>query len=307
MTAADRKGDDEFRLIISLTGICLYLWSADRSSVTFVMPDARRKKGVKPPKHPDGSPTVPHAGYLRFDLKNLHTGVEYMEPAPDVDDRELIPTYEVVHRFQREELVLNLPDGEPIEGKLNLPDASEFAPVRQPISGLEDRTPPEIVLMRTRLVGGSFRTATENLPWKIDGDLREDDKTTRLSIGGAVTWERTLRGTGMDIVLSRFDGGGVVKIPLRALRSTPEAVPEIRLKIANLCGNPLEWPELDVPPEPVPDLDFKWLYTLLEPRPGFDGEKFPKYLCPVPEPVLGAVQEEGDLQDCFGVQVTPKP
>jgi hypothetical protein len=248
---------------------------------------------------------------VRLDLRNLATRVTYDEPRRSVEN----PSYEVVHRFQDEELVLSvrhgdgrdgqagLPPHDEVGGEIGLPDLRKFAPVRKPIAGLENDPPPPGVLMRTRLVGGSFRTPREVLKWKIDGDLRRDQKMTRPDLGGDVIWERTLRGAGLDVTLTRFDGKGTVRIPLIPVPPRKGAKPEIRLKVANLCGNPLEWPELDVPREAVPDVDFKWLYRLLERRPDVDPVEFPDHLCPVPEPVRKRDEKQGDRQDCFGLQV----
>jgi hypothetical protein len=312
MTRRARNADIEFTLRIDFTGICLYLWGKEREYVTVVMPDAAIRSGKLPSPHPDGTPAAPHAGYVRLDLRNLATQVTYDEPRRSVED----PSYEVVHRFRNEELVLSvrhgdgrdgqagLPPAREVGGEIGLPDLPEFAPVRRPIAGLENDPPPRGVLMRTRIVGGSFRTPREVLKWKIDGDLREDQKMTKPDLGGDIIWERTLRGAGMDVVLSRFDGKGTVRIPLVPVAPRKGATPEIRLKVANLCSNPLEWPELDIPRDAVADVDFKWLYRLLEPRDNVSVDDFPKYLCPVPEPVRQPDEDEGERQDCFGLQVT---
>ncbi|HEU0078321.1 MAG TPA: hypothetical protein VFQ76_11760 [Longimicrobiaceae bacterium] len=299
MATSTTEGEGEFILHIDITGICMYLWAGDRKSVTLFMPDAALRIGG-PSKHPDGTRAVPHAGYLRFDLKNLDTQVEYREGELPDD----LPSYEVVHRFQHEELVLSLPEGDEITGALQLPDTREFAPVLRAKPEINDDPPPPSVLMRTQLAGGDFFTREESILWKIDGDLREDKKQSTLSLGGEVAWERRLSGKGLDVVLSRFDGTGTVRIPLVARAEAEEATPVIRLKLANLCENPLEWPELDTPLQPVPDVDFKWVYQLLERRPEYDPGEFPAHLCPVPEPILKPVMNQGDLQDCFGVQVT---
>jgi hypothetical protein len=302
MTIPTREAEDKFILRIEITGLCLYLWAEDRKSVTLVMPDAGIRRPLPLPDHPDGTAAVPHAGYLRFDLKNLDTQVKYEEGTLPDD----LPSYEVVHRFQHEELVLSLPGDAPIKGLLQLPDARVFAPVRRPKPTLTSNPPPRDVLMRTRLAGGDgdLSSNVESIEWKIDGDLHPEGKQIKLKIGGQVTWEQTLSGTGLDVVLSRFDGTGKVTIPLRARKEADGIIPEILLKLANLCENPLEWPELATPPNPVPDSDFKWLYRLLERRPETNPVEYPDHLCPVPEPILRPDMNEGDLQDCFGLQVT---
>jgi hypothetical protein len=287
---------EEFRLRIDLTGICLYLWDKDEKAVTVLMPDARADPG-NPPTHPDGTLAVPHAGYLRFDMKNL-AGVPFDEDTQD----DQIPSYEVVHRFNCEDFLLPLSDDDEITGDLGLPRAGEFAPVLRADPHLKDAVPPDTVLMRMRLVGGTFITNFESMDWRIGGDLRQDARQTKLHIGGQVTWHRTLPASVLDLILERFDGSGTVTIRLQA-KPADDGVNEICLKIANLCGNPLEWPDLETPVQALPDVDFKWLYRLLELRPDIPPADFPDYLCPVPEPILKPEHEQGDLQDCFGLQV----
>ena len=300
MTRATRKAEEKFRLRIDLTGICLYLWAVDRKSLTVVMPDAARRPPSHVLRHPDGTPAAPHVGYLRFDLKNLVTGLV----SGDQEGENGSPSYEAVHRFQFEELKLGLPEGDEVRGALGLPNADVFAPVRRAMRSLDDERPPNFVLMRMRLDGGSVRTKEVSIDWKIDGYLHPDARMTRFRAHGTVVWERELSGTGLEVVLSRFGGAETARIPLRALPPRKGATPEIRLKIANLCSNPLEWSELDTPVVPGPDVDFKWLYRLLEPCPDNGGASYPPHLCPVPEPILRRERKEGDLDDCYGMQAT---
>lgn len=299
MTRSTKKAEDSFRLRIDFTGICLYLWAADRKSITVVLPDAAQKPG-KRLEHPDGTRAEPHAGYLRFDLKNLATGVAFGEDDGDTE----VPSYEAVHRFQFEDLDLALPLGDEIGGPLDLPNLDVFAPVRRPLRSLDDEKPPKSVLMRMRLDGGCFTTKKVSIDWKIDGDLHPDARMTKFRVHGTVVWERMLSGTGLDVVLSRFGGAETARIPLLARPLSNKATPEIRLKIANLCSNPLEWPELETRAVPGPDVDFKWLYRLFEPCPDNNGAAYPEHLCPVPEPILRKEVEQGDLDDCYGVQAT---
>lgn len=300
MESADNV--ESFRLAIEMTGICLYVWEPDSGELTVFMPDARRTEDPFA-RHPDGTAAVPHAAYLRFDLKNLDTGVEHGGQAGSGES----PSYEVVHRFQRENLVLNIPDDGGVNGSLGLPDFRAFAPVLQPKPALYDPVPPAGVVMRMRLTGGeiftrenAFRANSERIHWKIDGDLHPEKKQTAGPFEGEVVWQRMLTGKGIELALSQFGKNRAVTIPLIARDANGE-IPEIRLKLANLCGNPLEWDELASPPQPVIDVDFKWLYRLMELRSEFLGQ-YPNHLCPVPEPILVPNGNEGDLQDCFGAQ-----
>jgi len=299
MAPQSNDTEETFDLEIEITGISLFLWGEGRKKVDIVMPDATQD--TPQPKHPNGDNAVPHAGYLRFDLRNLATGVIGL-PTPGPADG---PSYEVVHRFNREELQLGLPDAQTeILGELAVPDFTRFAPVREPIPGLLAAEPPEVVLMRTRLDGGEFSTVLDVVEWKILGDLRPDQQPTTAQYGGEIKWRREVGGPGLLLRIVRFDGQGTIEIPLVPLKENPGDRPSIRLKIANLCENPLEWPELARPRPPVSDVDFRCLYWLMQPHRNFDIRKYPLSVCPVPEPVRVPHPGEGDLQDCFPGQVS---
>src|SRR5690349_22571337 len=85
---------------------------------------------TNPAPHADDTPAAPHAGYLRFDLANL------------VPDGSLAtmpsayggPTFEGIHRFDREQLEIVIPDEQGDFGNLDnvrLPRFADFAPVKQ--------------------------------------------------------------------------------------------------------------------------------------------------------------------------------
>ncbi|HEX8242460.1 MAG TPA: hypothetical protein VF541_03145, partial [Longimicrobium sp.] len=209
-----------FRLELEIAGICLFHWAGDRKRINLYMPDARKRPSQsKTPRHPDSQVAVPHVGYLRFDLRNLANETTGVDAATRADDDT--PAYEVVHRFEREELHLDLlPDGGfpgadgPIGGALDVPNFNEFAPVMEPIPQLNNSKPPAVVLMRSTLLGGEFNTVHDEVEWRIPGDLSNTGRGVRRKIGGEVLWSRELEGDGIMLRLAQFGGGGEVRIPL---------------------------------------------------------------------------------------------
>jgi hypothetical protein len=80
---------------------------------------------------------------------------------------------------------------------------------------------------------------------------------------------------------------------------TPGSTPFIELKLANLCAdNPLEWDEFAGHMIRSADVDFKWLYRLLELKPAFPAERYLEHFLPHPKPV--GADKQGMIQDCFG-------
>jgi hypothetical protein len=306
MTPQDVATEKTFRLEITFTGLALYQWEPDRKTVAVIMPDARRPEAASTAVlHPDNAEAVHHVGYLRFDLKNLATGATGVATAAARGG----PSFEIVHRFNRERLDLDLPATEvEIAGELHLPDFGDFAPVLEPKPGLLTNAPPSEVLMRTELVGGEFISAPDNVDWKIEGKLRPDGQTITKSYGGDVFWSRELPGDGVTLRLIAFTPGTeTIEIPLIATWEEDHDMPSIRLKIANLCDNPMEWQEIETPRRPGPDNDFRWHYRLMQLQGTFSAQEFPPELCPIPTPDLtGGPLKEGDLTECFGVQRTRK-
>jgi hypothetical protein len=294
MTSETSGAEGTFQLEVEISGLCLFLWGEDGRVVDLVMPDARDNRPDKPDEVPKDDPK-PHVGYLRFDLRNVD-GAPTLPPG----DRLETPRYEVVHRFNREALHLDVGDEEnPMKKEdLKIPDFSEFAPTLEPVDGAREGKAPE-VLMRTSLRGGSFRTITDGVQWKIPGDLHPKGEETVREIGGEVYWTRTVKGDALQLRLVPLDGGESVALRLRP--SEQGGKRWLRLKIANLCDNALEWEELTTPAVAGPDADFRWLYRLMRRSGDLGSQSLDAY--PVPTPPKN-IPQEGMLQACFSAQVT---
>jgi hypothetical protein len=290
-----------FELRIEITGLCLYL-EHDRTHVTVVMPDARRvpiegSDGgfANPAPHADETPAAPHAGYLRFDIANLFPDGSTLGTIPSAYSG---PTFEGVHRFDRERVDFLIPDQPGDVGNLDsvrLPRFAEFAPAKQPRAALADLENPG-VLMFTSLQGGTWFSNTEG-SWSLTGELgRPNETDTKIvNLGGIVHWSRPVSGDRLVIRLTRR-GGQTREI---TLFPTPGVNPHIELKLANLCAdNPLEWDEFAMHMIRVADVDFKWLYRLLELKPTFPAERYLEHFLPHPKPF--GVDRQGLIQDCFG-------
>lgn len=300
--------DEEFELRVYLAGICLHVFGDDHKKLTTVLPDARlpdaaalnamRDPTRKPKPHLDLTDAEPHAGYLRFDLRNVPnagTGMLELDPPSEV-------SYEVVHRFEREQLDLGLTNsGEKIGGTVKVPHLEGFAPILEPDPAIFIPKPDERVLMRTELLNG-YATVTDTDPvkWRIAGHLNPDGKDLVGDFGGEILWTRKLPGRKLTLRLVSFDDPAkVTEIPLEAIRDVNKTL-AITLKIANLCKvNPLEWPQLSSRDAGVPDVDFKWLYRLLRMKTGSETTPFLHKPMPIPIPERVPAPNEGSLQNCL--------
>lgn len=285
-----------FLFKIELTGLCLFVKQPGGGTrLGVALPDGRRRTGGSM-KHPDGARAIPHVGYLRLNAANLGAGV----PAGDLMGT---PPFEVVYRFDREELDIGVPeDGTGITGRMDIPDFDEFAPVKEVRPNLFTDRRPQGLLMRCVLPGGTVTTKTEPGDWRVSGELHPGGQDVVGAYSGLVTWERMMRGAGVTLTIGKFDGSGSIAIPL-----VPTALPNgqlaVIMKVANLCGmNPMEWDELEIREVREPDVDFKWLYQLLQLKPGEDPVRYPPSLLPHPHPILQPNQ--GILVDCFPGQIT---
>ena len=317
---------NEFDLQVKLTGICMFGIRKSTQSIVVVMPDtrfARDAAGTElPMTHEDGTEAVPHVGYLRFNLANLVPPMgndppadlenvpQYQVPATNVT---AAPPYEVVHRFNRAELVFEFgADGKDITAheKLRLPNFDKLASGLQPLPGVFDsKQPPKVVLMRTVLTGGDIGSVAEGEEWILDGRVLPKGRKVRGHFDGDILWQRRVRGDRLTLRIEPFDKPAPsVSITLRPI-SVDGAPPSIPLKIANLCStNPMEWDELELRRVREADVDFKWFYRLLQSRPGNgrvafqpakgSGPNAPPDI-PHPEPVRISEAREGILTDCF--------
>ena len=303
--------NDEFELQVKLTGICLFGVGKKAQSIIVVMPDTRFKRDAAgtelPMTHLDGTEAVPHVGYLRFNLANL---------VPNVSPTNVTaaPPYEVVHRFDREELVFEIgADGDDItkHEQILLPNFDKFAPDLVPIPHVfdTDGPPPPELLMRTVLTGGNIGSVAEGEEWILDGNVLPNGRKVRGHFDGDILWRRRVRGDRLTLTIKPFDTTvAPVSITLRPI-SIGGPVPIIPLKIANLCStNPMEWDELELRRVREDDVDFKWFYRLLQRKSGNRRMAFQpakpsgpnaRPIIPHPRPVRISEAREGILTDCF--------
>lgn len=299
-----------FTLRIEFTGLCLYLKQKNSNYLGILMPDCRLGKATE---HPDKKEEriVPHVGYLRFDLANLVGSF----PAGNIEHG---PKYEVVYRFNRDELTFDLSETEkPMEGTLEVPrfeeianepasrDASSPVPLLEPLPNLFSMDPtriPHNLLMRTVLQGGTVVPTRRKELWKFSQVLRHGDGSVyKRYFRNCVTWEYPVDKEAVTITISDLDRQKApVSIPLKPV-SKDGVVP---IKIANLCAdNPLEWEDLDLHRVTDNDVDFKWLYHLLRPTKGRSYEELldagdgTLHCLPVPEQGVGG---GSGREDCFG-------
>ena len=330
---------DSFELRVEFAGLCLYMVNgdADRAAdprapssgttkkVAVVMPDARKAAG---PVHPDGSKGEPHVGYVRFNLANLDLGNGVIGAQPGtVEDDSGHPSNEIIHRFDQEELVFCFNDDQPeMTYDIGIPSFNRFADSLAPRRGLLGgaEQPPKELLMRTFLNGGDISAAGSGKTWTFSSVLRGSANGDPYAnqFAGYAMWRRPLTEATLTVEVRKFAGGEPMSIPLKCVpikdvngqtikNSTGGTANMITIKVANLCSNnPMEWREYPVRTVGDRDIDFKWLYRLLEPKAAADDQgnlqdKYRKYLrgAELPFPREISVQAFGD-EDCIGGSFT---
>ena len=283
-----------FMLEVEFTGLCHFLVQRDGEQVGVVMPDARQNG--RPVRSYDFEASrqylVHHVGYLRYDLAD--TGV----PVSTVG-RARTPSYEVIHRFDFDDLDFGLGFDQPMDPpELDLPTLTEFAPGVSTRPGLFGAAPTRRLLMRTILRGGNLTTRPNGGLWQFNQSLQRNGRPYLGTFAGSAIWRRIVFND--DLVLRVRDWGGADKDVIRLRPHGRDRI--VRLKIANLCAeNPLEWPELYLRMfSGNADDDFKWFYHLWQDntREEFDTllHGNPPRRLPVPEPI----QAHGDASNCTG-------
>ncbi|HEY9226784.1 MAG TPA: hypothetical protein VIP11_09070 [Gemmatimonadaceae bacterium] len=293
----------QFILELEFAGLALFVRRTGNAGIRVLFPDARGVPGVTR-RHRDkkaSETAVPHAAYIRFNMHDL--------PAFAADSNRVVtddtPSYEIVHRLQDETISFSVPGVGPLETGsavtqtgLDIPDFSKFASELKVRPQLATGVSNDGIVGRLDLSGGeieSFNVSPEL--WRLANVHNGKHAAVPDSeYGGTIVWSSPqLNGDRVVVTLTPFAGGKPTQIELVA-NQTPGPTPRIRIKIANLCANnPLEWDEL--PPRLVAqdDLDFKWLYQMLEHRTkaasAWETE------LPVPVPIAALV--EGELYDCF--------
>jgi hypothetical protein len=278
-----------FELRVEFSGLCLFVVSGDGRRVGVVMPDARKRPNVTTMRHSDDTVAVPHVGYLRFDLG------DFVEAIPTAVPGGAGPRYEIVHRFDRETLDLGLGVERAAIGvnELLFPDFRAIDKRFTLLPGLFSDAPPDQLLMRTVLTGGSFTSHSGGSNWSFPTIATEAGSPYQGQFANFAVWTRTIDHDSLTISITPFKHARSTSFQLRPKDGV------LQLKIANLCAhNPLEWPELKLRTiAGDEDLDFKWLYRLMS-----NAEVAPSGLNDeLPVPVLDRTSGVAGLDwDCTG-------
>jgi hypothetical protein len=300
-----------FELQVKLTGLCMFGIQPNTKSIIVVMPDTRFRTDAAgaevPMRHPDGNDAKAHVGYLRFNLANLNPSIQNVPPS----NITTAPPYEVIHRFDCEDLDFGLTDnGEDITATqdLRLPDFDDFAPVIEGIPTVFDmanKRPPSQTLMRTVLRGGRVRSVGEGEKWYITGELHPDGQRRDSRYDGDIEWRRWVDADQLTLTIKSLNRAVKPVVITLKPRSFGGPTPTIPLKIANLCStNPMEWDELELRRVREADVDFKWFYQLVQLKPGENSIQYPASVVPHPQPVVESEAKEGILTDCFPSRLT---
>ncbi|MGH7616861.1 MAG: hypothetical protein ACREPM_06500 [Gemmatimonadaceae bacterium] len=280
---------------IEFSGLCLFVHQRKQNRVSVVMPDARMPANGATIVHRDHSHAVPHAGYLRFDLADL----DHAFPAAANDYAG--PNFEVIHRFDREELHLGLAKTAAHVGvtELALPNFKQVESELKIRPDLFGDSPPPLLLMRTALLGGEFTSHSGGSNWKFP-TTANGKRAYQGQFASTSVWTGEVGGNELTLTLQPFDGRPATTFALR-----PKDGKMVRLKIVNLCAeNPLEWPELKIRAmDGDEDKDFKWLYRMLD-NPELVLEDHQGNPQSFPVPVLDrSNMVEGEDRDCTGGQI----
>lgn len=301
-----------FELQVHFTGLCLFVIDTTQNRVGVLMPDAREHSPIQ--TLPDDDVGRTHIGYVRFDLANFDSR---FRPAGGK-----YPLNEGVHQFTGEELLFEIafasghgPGHDPFPpGALKLPEFEKIAPPKQgaPTPSLVlkqgmfvDRVinpgdPPEVRLMRTLLEGGTL-TGTFTDEWYFPNLFAGGQKVYREEFAGAVTWKCQVESVTLKLRKFNTPVADAILIPLTSVPDSTGST-TVHVQIANVCDvNPLEWVEFESRETTFDDVDFKWLYTLVEPATGetWKGLLLDDFL---PHPRVPRTLVEG-VEGCVGASI----
>lgn len=287
-----------FTLDVDFSGLCMYVADPDTGHVAVLMPDCRMRTHGASPFHEDEHEAKLHVGYVRINLSDL--GVPLTPPAATSDPAGE-PRYELVHRFDRQRLqfVGEVEPGAVTRTGMEIPDFDRFAPDVELIDGLFSDAPPDILLMRSVLNGGTLeaKTLSKDPPvWNFTNQLNPDGPPYGGQFASFATWTRQFQGNTLTLRITDFAGNPEAEF---ALGPVPEGG-TLHLDVANLCAeNPLEWSDMRTRQVLGDDEDFKWLYRLLKPRTGTFAELV-NHDAPFPIPSRKGLGDETGDDDCIG-------
>lgn len=282
-----------FTLQVEFSGLCLFVVDPYDSRVAVLMPDARGRSAD--PAHVDGTDGVPHVGYLRFNLADIVAGF----PAGPADE----PQFECVHLLNGQELSFGAAPAAPVAvTRLALPELAKIAPhpydpawsfLTLDTVALFSGAPPQTLLMRTRLPGGTLDSLPDER-WVFPPTL-SPGTPYEADFASFVTWTTDIADEYVTIRLAGFDGSHPVAISLR-----PADGSTVSLKVVNFCDkNPMEWQDLGKRQVDMDDEDFKWIYRLPQPITGTYANFLQGAELPIPKrPPTFAT----GVEDCLGAQ-----
>jgi len=275
-----------FKLEVRFSGLCLYVMHPTRDDAAVLLPDARLNGSLQGAgaKHLDGTPAVPHVGYMSIDLAHLG----FSPPKrPMFNNGVRGGQFDAIYRFDQQQLDFGLASASQKRKVNEIPNFKEFASSLKLRSDLFASAVASPLLLRTMLTGGKIEPSS-------DVDLKDRFMmSTRLNKGkpssieqsspGSTTWTRDVEADGLTITVTDFDGqSNPLKLPLKPIVDGADRV--IRIHIANLCSeNPLEWDQFKIRGlASGEDSDFKWYYRLFEPVSGTFDTLLDKFFLPAP-------------------------
>lgn len=246
-----------FTLRLEFTGLNLFVQTKDDRCIV-LMPDCRLGSGIV--AHADGDQAEPHAGYFRLDAAALGLPL----PAAGLDG----PPYELVHRLAGEEATFSGLSGVPVRRLATDPFVPTFdAPFFDSLQLRPDQlaSTPTGLLFRLVLTGGEFQPMRGTKNWEVDDALNASRASQSGQFTNKVAWHTTIDDANLKLSVRDFAGTyqhefDLSPVPLEELDGQLAIV----VKFVNVCQhNTMAWSEL--PPQlTANDVDFKWLYQLLE-------------------------------------------
>jgi hypothetical protein len=291
-----------FTLRIEFTGLCLYVFHPDEDKVAVVLPDCRDTGTLIKYPHDDGDTKCdPHAGYM--ELESAAFGCAFPSNAFDVvhllEQHELYICAGTAGMLSKADVHVPSFDGQDETSKVKHFDALVLR-----TDVFDDANTG--VLARIVLRGGKFLPVAGSKSWTIPGTLNASKVDQIGYFAGQVVWETDIDGGDVTLCIRKFGSrlAEATRVVLKPRQEERRKV--VHIKIANLCAhNPLEWDAFN-PVEVTQDVDFKWLYRLLESN---SGETLADRLknagnAQLPYPVITPGPENRGNEDCMGAKIT---
>ncbi len=291
-----------FTLRIEFTGLCLYVFDPSGEKAAVVLPDCRDTGTLINFPHEDDSPErKPHAGYMKLEAAAF--GTAFPSNA-----------FDVVHLLKQHELHIcagtagTLSKADVLvpsfDDREKTSNAKYFDELALRTDVFDDANTG--VLARIVLRGGKFLPVAGSKSWTIPGTLNASKVDQIGYFAGQVVWETDIDGGDVTLCIRKF-GSRLAEATRVVLKPQEEERRKVvYIKIANLCAhNPLEWDVFNAV-EVTQDVDFKWLYRLLESNSGDTLADRLKNAgnAQLPYPVITPGPENRGNEDCMGAKIT---